>query len=602
MLPVLYFLLALVHATCSSPTSFDYVIVGGGPAGLVLANRLSEDPSITVAVVEAGDTQYNNPNVTTVPDSVLGFGLGLNTSIDWSYVSAPQKYTLNRMHMYYSGKGLGGTTLINGMTYLRAEKTQIDAWEEMGNEGWNWDSLFEYYRGQEHFQPPDAGEVANGASFEEQDHGFEGELAVGWSEYLIGQDMFSILKETNEAIGIPWNKDANGGRMRGFTTWPFTLNASTTTREDAARAFYYSVAKQRPNLHVFVNATATRILWDEHTHTGEKLTAKAIEVLTPTNSTTATLHTTRELILAAGSLRSPALLEHSGIGNPAILEPLDIKPMLNLPSVGANMQDQPTTLISYASPTNWTGYPSFVSYLTASDLFGPELPSITAEIRANISAYAEKIVADAPVGSTSVETEEGLLKLQTNLVFAENSTVPLAELLWFPAPGSINVNYWTLLPFSRGSVHITSPNPTVQPTINPNFFQLPIDMYIQAAAAKKVRQFFSTTPLSTHITTEAVPGFATVPESAGWRDREWEAWIKTAYGANYHPVSSTAMRGRSWGGVVDKEGRVFGVGNVRVVDAGVLPAQISGHLSASVYAVAGKIVEGMLGAGNVVRR
>ncbi|PVH95185.1 GMC oxidoreductase [Periconia macrospinosa] len=594
MLPLLLICVGLIApmlAACSSEQAFDYIIVGGGPAGLLLANKLSADPNITVAVVEAGDEQFDNPNVT----DTNGFGAGLGTDIDWSYTSTPQKYVSNRTLVYYAGKALGGTTTINGMTYIRAEKTQIDAWEELGNEGWNWDSLFPYFKSSEHFQPPDADKAANGATFEEHVHGFDGEVSVGWSKYFMKDGIFDMLKKTNENLGIKWNRDVNSGSMPGFTTWPFTLNATTSIRQDAARAYYYPIAKQRPNLHVFLNTTATRIIWDDrYTAPSNKLVATGLEIVpSSTNNTPHTLHLTHELILSAGSLRSPALLEHSGIGNPSILTPLNITTHLPLPSVGANLQDQPNTYISYNSPTtlNLTGYPSFVTFLTASDLFGSSLPLITSQLHSNISTYASLITTSSPPNTTTPEIETRLLAHQIALIFSPNSTIPLAELLWAPSQGAITCVFWNLLPFSRGSVHIDDPDPLKPPAINPNFLHLPIDTLMQSAAAVKVRELFATPPLSTFVTEEVVPGLDVVPEDAGWDDEKWAAWLKDAYQSNHHPVSTTAMRGREWGGVVDTQAKVYGVRNVRVVDAGTLPEQTSGHLMASVYAVAGRVAD-----------
>ncbi|KAF2685084.1 GMC oxidoreductase [Lentithecium fluviatile CBS 122367] len=589
LLPLLPLILPTL-ATCPSHQVFNYIIVGAGPAGLVLANKLSANPNVTVAVIEAGDEQYTNPNVTRID----AFGLALNTSIDWSYTSAPQKYLSDKTLTYYSGKALGGTTTINGMTYLRAEKGQIDAWEGLGNPGWSWDALFKYYKEQEKFQVPDAEKVRNGASFEEGVHGGKGEVKVGWSSLFMEDGVFEMLRETSANMGIAWNKDPNGGRMGGFSTWPFTLDAEKEIRWDAARALYYPIAHTRPNLYVFLNTTATRILWSDSKATDGDVVATGVEIVTSTNDTRQTLQACEEVILAAGSLRSPALLEHSGIGNPSVLGPIGIETIVDLPSVGANLQDQPNMAISYASLTNWTGYPCFVSYLTAADIFGANLSAFTSELSANISAYAAQIVADAPENETTTAIEEALLKLQADLVFAENGTVPLAELLWAPGAGSITCVFWTLLPFSKGNVHITSPEAAQQPAINPNFLQLPIDTLIQAAAAVKVRKYFATAPLSSHVTVEVAPGLGVVPKDAGWRDEKWVSWIKQEYNPNYHPVSSAAMRRREWGGVVDANGMVYGSRNVRVVDAGVFPTQISGHLSASVYAVAGKIADAII--------
>jgi choline dehydrogenase-like flavoprotein len=586
-------ILTLTQSVLVTGVAFDYVIIGGGPAGLIVANRLTANPDITVAVIEAGASAYTNPNVTNLPRSIAEFSPGLGTQIDWSYTSAPQKYTLNRTIPYSAGKALGGTTTINGMTYLRAEKAQIDAWEQLGNEGWNWDGMWPYYLAQETLQLPNSDQRKNGATYEESAHGFEGDVDVGFTPYLMGQGAFDVLERTSEALGYPGNRDANNGTMRGTTNWPAMLKVGEKIREDAARAFYWPVAESRSNLHVFFNTTATRIVWNITAAYNGDVVASGVEVITSSN-VTETIHSVQEVIVAAGSIRSPALLEHSGIGNAAILSNLGIKEILVHPTVGSNLVDQPANGIVYSSATNWTGYPTFATYLTASDLFRDDLSELTKEVKANITNYAATILADYAPGVTTLEIQAHLLEHQVDLIFASNSTVPLAELLWVPFDTSIVAQYWSLLPLSHGAIHITSSDPNIAPSINTNFFQLPIDMYVQAAIAIRIREFFATAPLSQHVTAELQPSFDTVPRNATWRDEAWHTWIRQSYASNSHPVSTCAMMSQELGGVVNAEGKLYGTKNVRIVDASVFPTQISGHLTASVYAISGKIADSII--------
>jgi choline dehydrogenase-like flavoprotein len=580
-----------VLSACATP--FDYVIIGGGPAGLLIANRLSADPNITVAIIEAGDSVFNSPNVTAIPKSIAEFSPGIGTSIDWSYTSAPQKYTSNRTLPLRAGKALGGSTAIFGMTYLRAERAQINAWEELGNEGWNWDSMWPYYLSQEDFQPASSKQREKGAIYNDDSHGFEGEVDVGFTPYLTGQGAFDLIGRTSEVLGYPVNEEANNGTMRGTSTWPMMLNVEEEIREDAARSFYWPLAETRPNLHVFLNTTAARIVWEDGISAyGERL-ATGVEVI-PAYNTTDIIHATREVIVAAGSLRTPPFLEQSGIGEQTLLEALGIQTVVYLPTVGSNLMDQPANGVTYSSTTNWTGYATFVTYLTASDLFGADLTAIAEEVRANISAYATTIVADYAAGVTSLDIQEELLKHQVDLIFCPNSTVPLAEILWIPYETVIVAQFWNLLPLSRGSVHASSTDLKIAPSINPNFFQLSIDMYVQAAAAIRIRDFFATAPLSQHVTGEVSPSFDKVPKNATWTDAAWHAWIEETYSSNSHPVSSCAMMNQELGGVVNAEGKVYGTENVRVVDASVFPTQISGHLTASIYAIAGKVADAIL--------
>ncbi|KAF2021135.1 GMC oxidoreductase [Aaosphaeria arxii CBS 175.79] len=588
---------SLNKATNLTHDTFDFIIIGGGTAGLVLANRLSTLPSLRIAVIEAGDSVLNNSVVT----DILGFPNTISLPINYAYSSAPQKYTDDRVLQYSGGRALGGTTTINGMTYLRAEREQIDSWGEfLGNEGWSWDELFPYYLKQEGFERPGQELEDRGAAFEEGFHGEEGPVATGFTPYLTGQDFFGVMRETHEGVGIPWNRDANGGRMRGFTAATQTLNATALVRADAARSYYYPVAAERPNLSVFLNTTALRIVWDEERRSSSgEVVARGVEVETQSGSieVISLSDETGEIISSAGSIRSPGLLENSGVGNPSILEPLGITPVIDLPGVGGGLQDQPNIQIIYNSSTNWTGFPSFATFLTAADIFPPsDLSVLRDEITANISAYASTIVASSPRDETTQSIQEHLLAHHASQIFTPNSTIPLAEIIWFPMGTLIGAAYWTLFPFSRGNIHITSPNSTHPPAIQPNFFHLDLDTHLLAATSKKVLALFSSPPLSSYITPPTTP-LASPFDIAelGYRDPRWATWIKGSYGSNNHPVATCAMMPRELNGVVDAGGRVYGVSNVRVVDAGTLPAQLSGHLSASVYAVAEKIADGILG-------
>lgn len=410
----------------------------------------------------------------------------------------------------------------------------------------------------------------------------------------MGQGLFESVNATSQALGVPFNQDSNRGHVRGTTTWPMMLNVTENIRADAARVFYWPVANTRPNLYVFLDTTATRILWDEKHTSAFAAGASGVEVTTVDGSIES-IFAAKEVIVAAGSIKSPAFLEHSGIGNEAVLKPLGIKTVVNRPTVGSNLQDQPANPIVYSSPKNWTGYATVATFLTAGDLFGSDLASITQEIRANISTYAATIVSDyASTAARSAAQEQRLLEQQVDLIFSPNSTVPLAEILWFPVETQIVAQFWNLLPLSRGSIHITSSNSSVPPAIHPNFFQLPIDMYVEAAIAIRVREFFATPPFSQLVTSEISPAFGVVPQNATWRDPVWETWIQEAVSSNSHPLSTCAMLSKDLGGVVDTEGKVYGTKNVRVVDASVFPTQISGHLTASVYAIAGKISDAIL--------
>ncbi|ESZ96297.1 hypothetical protein SBOR_3352 [Sclerotinia borealis F-4128] len=551
--------------------AYDFVIIGGGTSGLVIANRLSEIPSITVAVIEAGFSVLNNTNVSRVD----GFTLGLNTSIDWQYESTSQTYAGGRTLEFNAGKALGGTSTINGMTYVRAAPQQIDSWGQLGNTGWNWSTLYPYYKKSESFTIPTHAQTAAGASYVPAFHGENGPLKVGYAYDLNNGSLFSHVGKAWETLGVKRTQDMNGGNVTGYMVGPSTLDREKNVREDAARAYYYPI-QGRSNLHVFLNTTARRIVWGSNL--GATYTASGVEVLN-SNGEIEVINATKEVIVSAGTLRSPAILELSGIGNPTILRKYGIPINIILPGVGENLQDQPNNVLIYQGNTTYNGTVPYVTYAPLSSI----LPSVPA---ANISTWASSISA-AINSSISPGAMNYLLTIQNDLI---NQNVPDIEVIFGNTVtlGSgpsvyLDTAFWGLLPFSRGNVHISSSDPTIYPTINPNFFLVDFDLKVQVAIAKWTRKFWAAKPLGSAFT-EISPGYAVIPKNA--TDAQWEIWIKSTFGPNNHPVGTCSMQGTTSGGVVDSNLKVYLTSNVRVIDASILPYQVSGHLTSTLYAVA----------------
>lgn len=303
-------LLPLAVAIRSTEHTYDYIVVGGGTGGLVVANRLSELDNINVLVIEAGGSVLNNPNVT----STSGYGKAFGTAIDWAYETTDQEYASGTPQTVRAAKALGGTSTINGMVYLRAQDAQIDAWEQIGNKGWNWKNLFPYFRKGEHFQVPSnyAWLDGSGVSYSPDDHGYKGPLKVGWSSSQLNDGLAQKLNATfqNMDTPVPWNEDPNSGQMVGYSVYPKTVDSDLDIREDAARAYYYPY-QSRGNLDVWLHTHANKITWKP----GQNATAEGMEV-TFANGTMTIVKASREVIISTGALKSPVLLELSGIGNP----------------------------------------------------------------------------------------------------------------------------------------------------------------------------------------------------------------------------------------------------------------------------------------------
>ncbi|EKG12247.1 Glucose-methanol-choline oxidoreductase [Macrophomina phaseolina MS6] len=554
--------------------SYDYIICGGGTSGLTVANRLTELADATVLVIEAG------------PESISSQSQG-----DWRYPNGPERFASGRSQTLPAGKVLGGSSVINGQVYLRAEQAQIDDWERAGNTGWNWATLFPYYLKSEQFAVPNERQTDAGLTYTAEFHGTNGPVNTGWPTEVAIETYLNQLEEAYASIGMPRIQDPNGGEMRGLSTYPRTRQAinDRDVRESAASA-YYEPVRDRTNLDVLLNTSVLRIVWAENDDADGNAIAAGVEVATA-DGTTAVLNATQEVILAAGAYRSASILEYSGVGNSQILQGLGIATKVYLPGVGEHLMDQANNILTFepAPEAGFTGTTAYVAYASVADVFGDEAAAVAEEVRAALPDYAATIAAQNN-NATSAEELLPLLEIQYTSIFETGITAfELLKGLEFQ-PTRLECEVWSTLPFSRGNVHITTARPptdgsTPALAINNNYFQLDYDNRAQIAAARFVRNLYALPPLNgSSVLDEIAPGLATVPPDA--TDDEWEVWLKGQFRSAWHPVGTTSMLPRQNGGVVDAELKVYETANVRIVDAGVFPFQINGHPSATVYAVA----------------
>ncbi|KAJ0420560.1 hypothetical protein BJY00DRAFT_284080 [Aspergillus carlsbadensis] len=469
------------------------------------------------------------------------------------------------------------------MTYIRPESSQIDAWAtSLKSPGWSWLNLWPYYLKSESFTPPTNAQItAGGASYNPAYHGHTGPVNVGYQYGLLNGTLASLANETWQALGVPFNRDPNGGDLRGFFVWPQTVDREANVREDACRAYFYPV-RERENLFM-LKGRVDRILWaGTDGETEGKVVAEGVQYTDPDDGSIRTIYAEKEVILSAGAVRSPAILELSGVGNPDILTPLNIPIVIPLPAVGENAIDQPNNFISYTTNHSFTGLAPYVTYMTAHDLLGPnEAPSIAARISSQIPTWS-RTAAAASHHAISAKSIEYLFRTQHDIIF--NKSVPFIEILTTAMGSNVGSAFFILLPFSRGSVHVSSADPNVYPDIDPRYLSIDWDLELQGKVAEVVRRFWDTAPVKDIVGEPVQPSLQEVPSNAS--GAEWEGWVRRSFSPNHHLLGTAAMLPRELGGVVDPQLVVYGTENVRVVDASVLPTQVSGHLTSILYGVA----------------
>ncbi|KFA75718.1 hypothetical protein S40288_04993 [Stachybotrys chartarum IBT 40288] len=564
-------------ASFATAEVFDYVIVGAGTSGLVLANRLTEDSSVKVVVIEAGHDERDNPLV-RIPNNFVN---SFSTPLNWNYTTVPQPAANNRSLGLVSGRAWGGTSAINGMTYIRATRKDIDIWEQLGNDGWNYDALAPYFKKSEDYIRPNPSQVATGATYDLQYHGLNGNVRVAYRQALVNSSTFPLVRDTLENFDVGLSPDINSGDVRGFAIAPSTIDPAPAgdNRWDAATAYLYPV-EDRPNLSV-LQGTVTRILWagdNKTTSTCGRLTANGVEYVTSEDLIGSVQ--AKEVILSAGALRSPSIIEASGIGNPSVLESLGVDTKISLPGVGALLHDQ-TSHYFIVNGTLDTVEGAFTTYVTAAQVFGDTLDEVAASSRSRIPAWAQSIVERTGGGFLNATAVETLLGLQHDLLFLYDNLI--GEIIISSLGGYIASSYWALFPFTRGSVHL-SPDDVNRPTIDLNILQVDFDVEVTTAIGRFVQNFWRTAPVSAHIVGQIDPPEDLIPVNATFE--QWAAWIRSAGIPDAHPYASAAMLPRELGGVVDPELKVYGTNNVRIVDASIFPFQNSGHPTATLYAVA----------------
>lgn len=523
----------------NNTAEFDYVIVGAGSAGCVLANRLSADGKHSVLLLEAGPKDSNL--WIHVP---LGYGkLFKEKTVNWMYQTEPEPGLNGRQVFQPRGKVLGGSSSINGLLYVRGQHEDYDRWRQHGNTGWGYDDVLPYFRKAEDQQ--------RGAN---EFHGAGGPLPV--SDMLHADPLSGAFIKAAVEAGIPDNPDFNGATQEG-AGW-FQTTTRNGRRASTAMA-YLRPARGRSNLHVETAALAQRILFDGR---------RAAGVEYRQNGALRTARARKEILVSSGAYNSPQLLQLSGVGPAELLKSHGINVVLDAPGVGNDLQDhmQVRIVMRCAQP------------ITLNDILNHPLRRIMAGARYAAFRKGPLTIAAGTSGAF-FKTDPRLASPDVQIHFLPFSTDKMGEKLHPYSAFSASV--CQVRPESRGSLRIKSADPMAAPEIRINYLATETDRTVNVEGLKILRKILAAPALKPFVVEESEPGAKVVS------DEDLLAFCRLRGSTVYHPTSTCRM-GNDPLAVVDQRLRLRGIEGLRVVDASVMPDLVSGNTNAPVIMIAEK--------------
>lgn len=525
--------------------SFDYIIVGAGTAGCVLANRLTENPKIRVLLLEAG--RKDNYHWVKIPVGYL-YCIG-NPRTDWMMKTAAEPGLNGRSLVYPRGKVLGGCTSVNGMIYMRGQAADYDQWLQMGNTGWGWDDVLPLFRKSEDHH---SGQTSM--------HGAGGEWKV--TEQRLNWDILRAFQDGAKEFGILPRADFNDGGNEGSGF--FEVNQKGGMRWSTADGFLRP-AMQRPNLRVLTQAHTERLILDGKEVKGVQFQHKG---------KTCQAFAGAEVLLAAGAINSPKILEHSGIGQPDLISDLGLTPLHESPGVGENLQDhlQIRTVFKVSNTKTLN--------TKANSLFG----KAQIGLQYLLTRSGPMSMAPSQFGMF-VKSDPALETPDLEYHVQPLSTNALGEPLHpFPA---ITVSVCNLRPESIGSCHAVTSDSAQQPDIKLNYLSADKDKQVAVQAIKHARQMMTAKAMAPHTPEEILPGPKYQSDEALL---EQAGNIATTI---FHPVGTCKM-GNDKMAVVGSDLRVHGLNGLRVVDASIMPKIVSGNTASPVVMIAEKAAQMIL--------
>jgi choline dehydrogenase len=524
-------------------TGYDYIIVGSGSAGSVLANRLSANPEAKVLLLEAGGS--DSSFYVRMPAGIASLS---GPRFNWGYETAPQPALHGRRMYWPRGRLVGGSSSVNAMVYMRGQPADYDHWRQLGNAGWSYADVLPLFK-----------KAERNERLHDEFHGSDGPLNVAERPYT--NPLSHVFVEAAQQAGLPFNPDFNGAVQHGCGL--FQVTQKNGARWSAASAYLHPVAA-RPNLTILTKAQATRVLVEkgraagvEYVRRGRRHTARAAQ----------------EVLLAGGAINSPQLLLLSGVGPAEELRTLGVRVAHDLPGVGKNLQDHLNVNIVQHAVKG-----------IALDGKGRGLAPV---------AVALQFLLFKTGPGTSNLAEAGAFAISN-----PTAATPDIQYHFIPAQvvdhartamdgEGITLHACCLRPQSRGEIRLASTDPLQPPVMDPNYLAADYDLKILIAGIKQGREILAAAAFKPWLGEERLPGAAMLS------DAELEEFIRTTAETEYHPVGTCKM-GSDPMAVVDERLRVRGIERLRVIDASIMPALVSGNTNAPTIMIAEKAAEMIL--------
>jgi choline dehydrogenase len=530
---------------------YDYIVIGAGAAGCVLANRLTASGSERLLLLEAGGSD-RSPWI-QVP---IGYGRTFNDRrFNWMYQAQPDATLDDRRQFWPRGKVLGGSSSINAMVYVRGQPGDFDDWAAAGNPGWSYQEVLPYFR-----------KLEDHPFGEPEFHGVGGPVGVSDVAARVHPLCHTFL-EACDSLGIARTRDFNGSQSEGSGLWEVTIKDGV--RVSASNAYLRPVWS-RPNLEIRMRAQATRVLFEGRRATGVEFVESGSRQV---------LRARREVILSGGAINSPQLLELSGIGDAAVLRGFGIAVVVDSPAVGRGLQDHLAVNYYYRSRVP-----------TLNNELAPFLGKVRAALRYALGGRTGPLSMSVNQAGAFLRSRPGLSRPNMHIYFnpASYSTTTLGSTRRLmkpdPYPGFL-MSFNTCRPLSRGTIHIRSPDPLEAPAIQPNALSAPEDLRDALEGSRLVRRIAAAQPLAAVIEAEREPGSGVSGDAAILAD------FRRRSGSVFHACGTCVMGSDARTSVLDPRLRVHGVTGLRVVDASAFPNVTSGNTNAPVMMLAEKAAD-----------